>query len=398
MTFPRIAPSPRLAVLATFAGFGLCAGLWAGASSAVIARVGIGATAFGLALTVMTIVYLIGMSSAGLVAARFGVRRALVACLLALGPIVALLVAARSSLWLASALAVYGAVAGLMDAAMNAEGARVEHRSDKPIFAQFHAVASATTAVTAILGSYLAFHDLIWPGAWLVEFALIGAALAVRFAVQPTIDEPRIGGVGGRPRLIDLTIAALGLAIGVSIVCEAAALAWSSLLLRSAAPNLAAFAGLGVTFFAGFQAAMRFQIDRMRRAISDRTLMLASYGIAAVGFLVVAADLGFAASAAGFAIVGIGTGAIVPCGFALAARRPGLSAGLAISAVSFFGLFPRAPAPLLTGIIADAFSLSTAFAGLAALLVIAGVGVAFFVPANQPSPVSKSLAPGGLRS
>jgi len=98
----------------------------------------------------------------------------------------------------------------------------------------------------------------------------------------------------------------------------------------------------------------------------------------------------------GFAILGVGTGAIVPCGFALAARRPGLSAGAAISAVSFFGLFPRAPAPLLTGFVADALSLSAAFFGLAVLMLIAMAGVGFLVPSPQRTSSRETLAPGGL--
>jgi hypothetical protein len=391
----RFALSPRIAVGATFAGFGLCAGLWAGANGAVTARIGMGATTFGLCLTVMTVVYLIAMSTAGAVAAFFGVRRTLLGCLLSLGPTMALLVAARSSLWLGAALALYGALGGLMDSAMNAEAARVEHKAGKPIFGQFHGLASATAAATAILGSYLAACGQLWLGALLVEVALIGAALSVHRTLADANDEIRLGGVGGRPRTLDVGLAALGLAIGVCIVCETSALAWSSSMLRRAAPDYAAYAGLGVTFFSGFQASMRFQIDRMRRAVSDRALMLVSYGVAVAGLIVVAANLGFATSAAGFAIVGLGTGAIVPCGFALAARRPGLSAGAAISAVSFFGLAPRAPAPLLTGIVADAFSLSTAFLGLAALLVAAAVGVALFVPANLSSALSKTLASGG---
>ena len=57
----------------------------------------------------------------------------------------------------------------------------------------------------------------------------------------------------------------LGLAVGVSIVCETSALAWAALLLRKTAPSLAAYAGLGAAFFAGCQSAMRFQIDRLRR-------------------------------------------------------------------------------------------------------------------------------------
>ncbi len=83
----------------------------------------------------------------------------------------------------------------------------------------------------------------------------------------------------------------------------------------------------------------------------------------------------------------------MPCGFSLAARRPGLSAGLAISAVSFFGLMPRAPAPLLTGLSPMRFSLSAAFFGLAGLMLAALAAVVFFVPA---APRAAKLASGGV--
>jgi hypothetical protein len=387
--------SPRRAVAAVFAAFGVGAGVWSGASAAIVARVGISASGFGLALTVMTVLYLAGMSGAGALAARIGVRSALLTALLAIGPALALLVAARSGLWLGVALATYGALGGLLDSTMNAEGARVEQDGGEPIFVQFHAIASAATAAAALAGGWLAFQGYAWAAALLAEAALIAAALAVAGAVVERPSDP--ARLQGKPSLkaIDLGLAVLGLAVGVSIVCETAALAWSALLLRKTAPALAAYAGLGAAFFAGCQSLMRFRIDRLRHAINDRALLIGSYAVAILGLLGVAADLGFAASAAGFALLGAGTAAIVPCGFSLAARRPGLSAGLAISAVSFFGLFPRAPAPLLTGLIADAFSLSTAFLALALCMAAALAGVAVFVPSAQ-SAFKKPLASGGL--
>ena len=383
--------SRRRAVAATFGAFGLNAGVWAGASAAVIARIGIDAFQFGVALTGMTVLYLAAMSAAGSVASCFGIRRTLLAALLAMGPVLALLLAARTGLWLALALALFGVFAGLLDSAMNAEGARVEQRSAKPIFAQFHAFASTTTAAGAALGGLLAFHGLGGIAVLFVEAGLLAAAVAVARAIFEPPGEPRVGGVS-RPRVLDAGLAILGLAIGVSIVCETSAMAWGALLLRHSAPSLAAYAGLGAAFFAAFQSAMRFGIDRLRRRVSDRALMLGSYVVAAFGLALVGADLGFGASALGFAILGAGTGAIVPCGFSLAARRPGLSAGAAISAVSFFGLLPRAPAPLLTGFVAEALSLSSAFFGLAAFMLVALVAVVFFVPV---APRAAQLASGG---
>jgi len=372
--------SPRRAIAATFAAYGLASGVWNGASASVVADVGASATGFGIALTMFTGFYLVSMSGAGVLASRIGVQRVLILALLTMGPALGLCVGASSEIWMFAALSLYGAIGGLMDSTMNAEGARVEQDSGKPIFVQFHAIASGAVAVGALIGGYLAFHGIAWVGAWMVEAALVAAALAVtRVIVERPADAVRLKG-GARLKGVDLGLAILGLAVGVSIVCEGSALAWSTLLLRRMSPGQAAFAGVGATFFAGFQSMARFRVDRARRVVSDRTLMLGSYAVASIGLLLVAADGGFALTAFGFAVLGAGTAAIVPCGFSLAARRPGLSAGLAISAVSFFGLFPRAPAPLVTGVVADALSLPVAFFGLALLMLVAMLGVALFVP------------------
>lgn len=372
--------SPRRAIAATFAAFGLAMGVWNGASANVVAQVGASATMFGVALTLFTTLYLATMSSAGAVASRIGVRRALIFALLTMGPALGLAVAARTQAWMFVTLSLYGAIGGLMDSTMNAEGARVEQDLGKPIFVQFHAVASGAVAAGALIGSYAAFHGAVWVSAWMAEAALIAAALAVNGVIaERPVDSARLKG-GASLRSVDLRLAILGLAVGVSIACEGSALAWSGLLLRRLSPGMAAFAGVGAAFFAGFQSIARFRIDRIRRLVSDRSLMLGSYLVACVGLQLIGADAGFALSAFGFAVLGTGTAAIVPCGFSLAARRPGLSAGLAISAISFFGLFPRAPAPLVTGLVADALSLPVAFFGLALLMLVAMAAVACFVP------------------
>lgn len=169
----------------------------------------------------------------------------------------------------------------------------------------------------------------------------------------------------------------------MSIACETAALAWSPALLSSEAPSLAAFAGLGGAFFSGCQALLRLNADGVRARLDDRNLMALSLMIAAAGLALVALPFGFTGGVLGFAVVGFGTGAVVPCGFALAGTRPGVSAAASISAVAFFGVFARAPAPLAIGFIADAFSLPVAFAALAALLVVAAAAVVLFVPAPK---------------
>ena len=54
----------------------------------------------------------------------------------------------------------------------------------------------------------------------------------------------------------------------------------------------AALSGLGAAFFAACQASLRFNADRLRARIDDRRLIVASLGVAAAGFLVVASRRG----------------------------------------------------------------------------------------------------------
>jgi hypothetical protein len=378
--------SPQLAIAATFFAFGLGFGFWAGSSAAVLARLNMGAWLFGVALTAFTGAYLAAMSGAGLIARKFTVKRTLLAALLAIGPALALVMAAPTSEALFAALVVYGFLAGALDATMNAEAARIERGLGRPIFLRLHGGASAGSATGAILGSLLSTGGASLASLFIAEAGMLLAAVLVTRLIAADAGDDLAPPSAVPARLVTRSLVVLGLAIGVSIACESAAMSWSALLLRREAPELAALSGLGAAFFAGCQAALRLNADWLRHHVSDRLLIAVSLGAAAVGFAVVAEGGGFATSVFGFAIVGVGTGAVVPCGFALAATRPGVPAGAAISAVSFFGVFPRLPSPLLTGAVANAFSLSTAFSCLAALLVASAGAVLAFIPANARAP------------
>ena len=283
-----------------------------------------------------------------------------------------------------------------MDATMNGEGARVEQRGGKPIFAQFHAIASGTTAAGAVIGGWLAFEGYAWIAAFFAEAALLAAAaLVARAIVEGPTDAARLRGAPSL-KAIDLGLAALGLAVGVSIVCETSALAWGALLLRKTAPSLAAYAGLGATFFAGCQSAMRFQIDRLRHAVEDRTLMLASYAVSGGG------------AGAGRRRSGLRRQRLRLRRARRRHRRHralrllarGAAAGAFGGAGDFGGLVLR-PVPARAGAAADRARSPTPcrcrrrFSALAVCMLLAMIGVAVFVP-RAPRAFTKPLASGGL--
>ena len=378
----RKALSPRRATAGMFFAFGVGLGAWSGASATIVARLGLSPATYGAALTLFTAAYLAAMSSGGAFARRFTAKRALIVAAVASAPALAALLLVDDLVGYFALQTVYGFLAGLVDLTMNAAGARIERSLGRPVLAGMHGAASAGVALAAAAAGVIAAGGAPWISCLAVLAALWGASVAVAVAVPADRGET-VGAVAvGRRVFASRALATLGLVIGACIACESAAMAWSGLVLRREAPELAAFAGLGASFFAGCQAVQRFNVDRLRARIADRWLIVGSLAVASLGFLLVATKPGFALSVAGFSVIGFGTGAVVPCGVALAARQPGATAAAGLSAAAFFGAFARLPAPLIAGAVADALSLSAAFALFALLLIAALAATLRFVAAR----------------
>jgi hypothetical protein len=116
--------------------------------------------------------------------------------------------------------------------------------------------------------------------------------------------------------------------------------------------------------------------DAIRLRVSDLRIIIASFAIAAAGFALVSAQAGFAASVGGFALIGVGTGPIVPCGFAMAARQSAAGPAVGLASASLFSALSRLPAPLVTGAIAQTLSLPAAFAAFALALATTAAAAA----------------------
>ena len=381
----------HVAIAGMFFAFGIGIGLWGGASGGILARANVDAAAFGIVLTAFTAAYLAAMSAAGALAHRFGIRRIQAVSAIAFGVALAALLDARTESTVAVALVASGFVGGVVDVTMNAEGARIERRLGKPILARLHAAASAGMAIGAILGSLIIASPSPWAAGLVAAFSLFSAGLAYDGAARSEGDPPPATTSGARGLSFAPALIGLGIVIGLSIAAETAALLWSTLLLRTEAPGLAAIAGLGAAFFSACQATLRFNADFIRLRFSDPRIIVGSFALAAVGFAVVAARAGFAPSVAGFALIGFGTGAIVPCSFALAAGQTAARPAIGLSSASLFSALTRLPAPLLTGAIAQDFSLPLAFAAFALALAAASVGMAAFGLADRGAPSAKKM-------
>jgi len=370
--------TPRALITFVFCGFGGALGAWAGTIPQITRATGIDDMSLGLGLTAYTIVYVFAMAL-GPRLARWTTNRAILLIVL---PFVAVLSLALTLATEPAAFFIFligfGICLGLTDLFMNAEASAIEADLARPVFASFHANASFGVACLAISGSLIATWTETWVAGLLAAVLLLAAAEMVRRhlpARRPALVTHPLA----EPAPIDhLPFILLGLAAGLVIAGETAAIMWSAKLLDEQAASLAAIAGLGAAFFGLCQAAIRFVGDGLRARYGDVPLMLVSLATATAGFATVGMSDGFALSVAGFALVGFGTACVVPCIFALAGRLSANNRAKGIGFISLVAGVPRILAPWVFGWLAETRSTSFAFA-ICALGMVAALIFMLFI-------------------
>lgn len=371
--------TPRLAIMLVFAAFGSLVGTWAGSIPQVTARAGVSSVELGIALAASTLASVSAMALAGVLARRFSNR----AAMLVLLPVFLLLtigvMASRSPGVFLACIVLQAVTVGLTDIFMNAEASLIEHRLRRPVFAAFHGSASLSMAVFAILSSLITTAAgplascipaaLLALLAWLAVAKLVGGREQAEAAVQL---QPIRQLWWHAPLLL------MGLAIGLSIAAESAAVFWSAKLIEEQSPDLARIYGIGVAFFGACQALVRFVGDRLRSRFGEVNLMLVSFATAALSFSILGLAPPVIISAVAFALIGMGLACISPCLFVLAASQSPDNRPAAMAVISLVAGVPRVVAPLLFGWIAASGGMVAVF-GLAAFIPLAGIAIVLWL-------------------
>ena len=261
-----------------------------------------------------------------------------------------------------------GATAGLLDIAMTTEATAVERELARPVLTRVNAAGSAAFALGAIVGSLLASRaGPMWCALLVAAVVLPVMWEAARLGPRHPAPMPAHGHAGSAG--FGPTVPMLGAVLGLSIAAETTAAMWSSSFLAGQAIELAAYADAGAAIFVGCQAVVRWFGDPLRRRFGDCRIIIVSLALAAGGFAVVAWSEDFGSSLFGFALVGLGTGCVVPCCFALVARSAPHRPAAALAPASLLAGAVHLPTPLCVGMMATVCSDATAFAGIAAALV-----------------------------
>jgi MFS family permease len=358
----------RVTIALFFFGDGLLIGSWAARVPAVQRHADLTDARLGLALFAASIGALAAMPVAGWLCGRIGSRGVTVVALLAGGASLALAALAGGLGELAAALFGFGAGFGAINVAANAQGLALEGLYGRPILSSFHAAFSSGGLAGAGLGA-LAAGLGVGPRAHLGTLAvvLVVFGLAARSRLLPReAGEPERAVTFVRP---PRTLLLLGAAAFCTMLAEGAAADWSAVYLSHSLGAAAGLAALGYTVFSLAMVVSRTVGDRLNLRVGPVPLVRGGGLLAAAGLAVALVGGSTAAALAGFAAMGAGLGVVVPVLFRAAGSTPGVSAGVAVAAVSTIGWFGFLAGPPAIGFAAGAVGLR----GALGLVVVATV-------------------------
>lgn len=371
------------------------------------ADLGLTNAALGLALAAAPVGSLTAVPLTGRLIARFGSAPVAAVAGLVLGATVPLVGSAPAWAALAATYLVLGAADGVMDAAMNAHGLRVQQAYGRSLINGMHGLWSVGAASGAALGTTAAalrvplLVHLLVVGAVTVGVAALAWTWRLRGPdpsdltaaagagtpgpgpgpePEPAASEGR-GGVARALRPL-VWVGLLGVLAGIP---EDVANTWSTLYLsegRGAPPGLA---GLGYTVFAASMMVSRFSADR----VTDRlgTVRVARLGglLAFAGYVVVLASPELLLSIAGFALIGLGIAPAFPSLFHAAGHWPGVRSGDGVTVLSWVARLGFLVTPPLVGLIADNAGIGTGLVVGAVAALVYSLLAGRLAPASGPS-------------
>jgi MFS family permease len=394
VTSPELRRS-RVAILAYFFILGVGFAAWGARLPAIKQSLHLSDGRLGLALFAVPAGSVLTLALSGRIADRFGAVRVLRVAGVLFPAALVLAGLAGNLAWLMVTLAVFGAVAGLLDVSMNACGARLELGYGRPIMSSLHAGYSIAGLGGAIIGGVSA-----WLGASpLATFAVTAAALTVLGllagprvfipAVTPREEHP--GHPAPSIRSIQRVIWVLGLLALCGQVGEGSAGDWSAVYLHVDLGTSAGFAAVALGAFSITMAAGRVAGDRLAARFGPVRLVRASglvAGLGLAGGLLIDSVPGLrpvwpAAAIAGFALLGLGLAGIFPQIVTAAAGLDPEQAGRnigRIASVSYTGLLSG---PVVIGAIASGVGLRDALLVPAALALLVAAAAGVMKPARR---------------
>ncbi|MDM7932790.1 MFS transporter [Tabrizicola sp.] len=375
----RQARRARWAVAAMFMANGFVMGAWAPQIPLLMPRHQVTESVLGLLILVLGLGAVTAMLFAGRLISLYGGRKVLSVFSLALIPVLPMVVFSPNLWVLAVFMAVFGAMAGCMDVAMNAQAVEIERRLDRAIMSSSHGFWSLGGFIGGSAGSFVIAYwgsEVQSLATAAVVAVLVTAAMPFLLPGEPAARPVAAVGAEGSgakgPRLFprDFHVWLLGFLALFAMVPEGAVLDWAAIYLQKELGSDVFVSGLGFAFFAGAMAVMRFAGDSVRNRFGAVRTLRFSGLLGAAGMMGGALAPYDWVAIASFFVAGLGVANMVPILFSAAGNHPRLPSAVAISIVTMVGYCGILVAPSSIGFLAEAVGFRPTYAGLSVLLVI----------------------------
>jgi MFS family permease len=268
----------------------------------------------------------------------------------------------------AATMAFVGLASGLLDVVMNARVSELEAKHGRPLMNANHAMFSVAYAVGALVVGFTREAGLP-PTPVFAGFGVIAVLALPLMRMDVTYVDAEEGYSGKYPLW---PIVLCGAIVLVAFMSEATVEAWSALHVERTLGGGAAEGALGPAMLGITMAFGRFSGQAVAEKLREIPVVIGASVISAVGAVIAAFATTPLMAYAGFGVLGLGVSVIGPMGLALVGKlvAPHLRTE-AISRTAVIGFSGFFFAPMLMGLLSEAFGLRMAFLAVALLLLSA---------------------------
>ena len=345
-------------------------GTWAIYIPTIKETIGINKSELGLAIFAMALGNFFILTLAPKINDFLGCGRStklglLALCVFGVGPYLA-----HSYISLCVTLFLVGAAQGFLDVSMNATVSQIEKDDKVTLMAAMHGFFSLG-GVAAGLGTFLipilnapVVHSLLI----VILIAIPNYSLSKQYE---SVTAPITKG-SKRPSNALRPLILLGLISLVAMGSEGAIVDWSGLYLEEIVKVNTAWIGAGFLVFSITMTLGRFLGDGLSTLLGSEKVLILGVLTSVIGYLgVLTADSTF--SIIGFAIIGAGFSVLVPELFRMAGKQDQVPSSKAIAIVAGFGYSGFLTGPVILGITAETYGLTTSYYGLTSAALIIGL-------------------------
>ena len=256
---------------------------------------------------------------------------------------------------------IFGLCYGSFEISCNLYASNLEKREKKSMMSGFHAFWS----LGVLTGSIVTSLFLEWNISFLnnvITYVVILLPLNIFIVLR--LHDDRIANSENKHSIFfiwPLLIFILALISMVNALTEGSVDAWGALYMRDFIQVDGFLIGLATVSFNIFMVIGRLSGDWIRDRIGVYNFLTILFITSILSLFILYSFDSILAALCGFALLGIGTSAIIPIAYSLAGKAEGIDSGAAIAIVSIavYGTFMAAPATL--GIIANNYGVNSIF-------------------------------------